>query len=134
MTNTAHNGRRTRLMALVCAVSIVVAACGGGEEAEPFDCGRDDQTGARSGWTDLASQCFRAAYLAGEPAVAQVVETREGVGLATVNYTTDGSDTYTRQVIPSGGLATVFHCEGLGAATEGGKVQLNPRDCTADSG
>jgi hypothetical protein len=121
--------RRVRSLLLVVVLSILLAACGGGGDDEVLDCGQDNQTGPRAGWTHVASQCFRDRYQNGLPATATVVEAREGVGLATVEYIADGSDTFTRRVIPSGGVATVTECTRLGASRVDGRTQLDPLDC-----
>lgn len=123
---------RLALVALVLAM--VATACGGGSDVETTDCGQDNQTGPRREWNDLASRCFRAGYQEGVPVFARVVETREGVGLATVEYEADGGDTYTRRVIPSGGITTLFECTRLGATTVDDKVQLDPLDCEPAGG
>ena len=129
-TSTTHTStRRVRWRALLVVVSLVVAACGGGGEEEVLDCGQDNQTGPRTEWTHIASQCFRDRYQNGQPAKATVVEAREGVGLATVEYTSDGSSTFERRVIPSGGIATVSECTRLGASRIDGRTQLDPLDC-----
>lgn len=120
--------RRATLVALI--LTLMATACGGGSEVETTDCGQDNQTGPRREWNDLASRCFRAGYQEDVPVFARVVETREGVGLATVEYEADGSsDTYTRRVIRSGGATTVSECTRLGATTVDDKVQLDPLDC-----
>ena len=124
--------RRIALLAIVLAV--LATACGGGSDVETTDCGQDDQTGPRREWDDLASRCFRAGYQANVPVFARVVETREGVGLATVEYEADGGDTYTRRVIPSGGITVLSECTRLGASTVDGKVQLDPLDCEESGG
>ncbi len=124
--------RRLALLAVIFA--LLATACGGGSDVETTDCGQDDQTGPRREWDDLASRCFRAGYQENIPVFARVVETREGVGLATVEYETDGGDTYTRRVIPSGGITTLSECTRLGASTVDGKVQLDPLDCEPSGG
>lgn len=121
--------RRHRLALLGVVLAILATACGGSGDVEATDCGQDNQTGPRRDWDDLASRCFRAGFQEGVPVVARVVETREGVGLATVEYGADGGDTYTRRVIPSGGVTTVSECTRLGATSVDGKVQLDPLDC-----
>ena len=108
---------------------MLATACGGGGEVETAECGQDNQTGPRQEWTDEASRCFRRAYQAEEPAFARVVEAREGVGLATVEYTSDGSNTFELRGIPSGGVTVVSDCTRLGAASVDRKVQLDPLEC-----
>lgn len=119
--------RRAALVAVILA--LLATACGGGSGVETTDCGQDNQTGPRREWNDLASRCFRAGYQENIPVFARVVETREGVGLATVEYEAEGGDTYTRRVILSGGVTTLSECSRLGASTVDGKVQLDPLDC-----
>jgi len=128
-TRHSSNPLRHRLLLVFAVLAIVVASCGGGDSEEVTDCGQDTQTGARQSWTHSASLCFRDRYQNGIPAFARVVETREGVGLATVEYTSDGSDTYTRRVIPSGGVAVVSECTRLGASNIDNRTQLDPLDC-----
>ena len=121
---------RHRQIAFVAALVVLLAACGGGaSEDETIDCGQDNQNGPQNTWSDAASRCFRSAYQAGDIAKALVVEAREGVGLATVVYESDGDDSYIRRVTPSGGVITVFECTRLGASELNNVFQLDPLEC-----
>lgn len=133
-SSTQKSTRRERWRSFIAVVSLILAACGGGAAEEVLDCGQDNQTGPRADWTHIASQCFRDRFQNGQSAKATVVEAREGVGLATVEYTSDGSDTFTRRVIPSGGVATLHECSRLGASRIDGRTQLDPLDCEPPGG
>jgi hypothetical protein len=117
------------LLLALAVLAMIAASCGGDEPVVLQDCGQDTQTGARQTWTHSASRCFRDRFQNEIPAFARVVESRSGVGLATVEYTSDGSDTYTLRIIPSGSAAIVSKCTRLGASTIDNKTQLDPLDC-----
>lgn len=130
-TDTPRSSRSVRLALVTLVLALVASACGGGGEPEATDCGQDNQTGPRREWSDEASRCFRQLYQDDATAFARVVETREGVGLATVEYESDGSNTFTVRTIRSGGVTTVAECTRLGASRIDDIFQLDPLECEA---